>query len=43
MADISLYYFFHVLPLIVLVAMPLAFIVRPIRWGFEKIEHVLMK
>lgn len=41
MADLALYFFFHITPLVVLLAIPLYFIVRPLIWGFEKIKEHL--
>lgn len=38
MANFSLFYFFHILPLLVIVGLPLYLIVVPMKWGFDKIE-----
>lgn len=42
MSDFILYYFFHMVPLIVMMALPLYFIVIPIKAGIEAIEKKLL-
>lgn len=38
-----LYYFFHIVPLIVMMALPLYFIIVPIKAGLNKIEKTMTK
>jgi len=41
MSDYILFYFFHIVPLFVMMALPLYFIIIPIRKGLEKIEKLM--
>jgi hypothetical protein len=43
MSDLILYYFFHIVPLLVMMAIPLYFIITPIRSGLERIEKTFTK
>jgi hypothetical protein len=43
MATFSLYFFFHIIPLLILIGLPLWFIVYPMLWAFDKWENALSK
>jgi len=39
MADLIMYYFFHITPLLIVVLLPVYFVIEPLKWGFKMIEN----